>query len=388
VPIYLADKNNNALASTNTLIVGASVSGLACAACLQKQNIEYCIIEKYNQVAFPWRNHYDRLHLHTSKIFSHLPYKKFDKKIPRYPARQDVVDYLEDYKKTFQINPCFETEAIRIKNEGTRWITQTTKGSFESKNVIMATGMYSKAKRVHFRGMELFTGEIMYSSEYKSGKAFAGQHVLVVGFGNSSCEIAIDLYEQGALPAMSVRSAVSVVPRDVLGIPVLSLSRLLSCLPPRIADTVSAPLRRLSVGNISKLGLRKLPYGPMQQISKDGKVPVLDIGTLQLIRSGQLKIFDDIDYMEEKTIYFKDGKKDNFDAIVAGTGYERDYGILVDVDKSRFDDLHLCAGKQKYFGNDGLYFCGFWLSPAGQIREIASDSKKIAKDIAKKEKRS
>jgi cation diffusion facilitator CzcD-associated flavoprotein CzcO len=46
--------------------------------------------------------------------------------------------------------------------------------------------------------METFPGKILHSYEYKSGKNFKGQRVLVVGFGNSACEIAIDLHEQGA----------------------------------------------------------------------------------------------------------------------------------------------------------------------------------------------
>ena len=90
---------------THTLIVGAGISGLACASSLQKQGIEYIIIEKQSQVATPWRNHYDRLHLHTSKNFSNLPYKKFGTAIPRYPSRQQVVAYLDDYQEEFNINP-------------------------------------------------------------------------------------------------------------------------------------------------------------------------------------------------------------------------------------------------------------------------------------------
>ena len=111
---------------TNTLIIGASISGLASAASLQKQNIEYTIIEKKNQVATPWRNHYNRLHLHTSKRFSNLPYKKFGRAIPRYPSRQQVVDYLDDYQKEFNINPFFNTKAISVKKEGEYWINETT----------------------------------------------------------------------------------------------------------------------------------------------------------------------------------------------------------------------------------------------------------------------
>ena len=54
---------------TNTLVIGAGISGLASGASLQKQSIDYIIIEKQDQAAPAWRNHYDRLHLHTSKRF-------------------------------------------------------------------------------------------------------------------------------------------------------------------------------------------------------------------------------------------------------------------------------------------------------------------------------
>ncbi len=128
-----------------------------------------------------------------------------------------------------------------------------------------------------------------------------------------------------------------------------------------------------------------MPYGPLEEISRDGNAPVLDIGTIKHIREGHIRILGDIDCIEGKTIYFKDGKKEVFDAIVAAIGYYRDYAEIVDVDQSRFTDLQVSAGRQKYFGKDSLYFCGYWVSPTGQIREIASDARKIARDIAKKE---
>jgi hypothetical protein len=371
---------------SKTLIVGASFSGLAVAASLQKKHLEFIIIEKESQVATPWRNHYDRLHLHTSKRFSNLPYKKFGKQIPRYPGRQQVMDYLDDYKREFNINPVFNTKAILVKKENGYWITKTNSGTYLSKYLIMATGPYGKPKPIHFKGMETFAGKIMHSCEYRTGKDFKGQNVLVVGFGNSACEIAIDLSEQGAFPSMAVRSPVNVIPRDILGIPVLELSLILSRLPPGIADFVSAPMTNWIVGDLTKLGLRKMPYGPLEEIRRDGKIPLLDIGTLQLIREGKIKIYGDIDYIESKTVHFRDGKSGAFDAIVAGIGYDRDYAALVDLDQSRFEDLKSCTDKQKYFGWDGLYFCGYWISPTGQIREIGLDALKIAGDIAKKER--
>ena len=79
-----------------------------------------------------------------------------------------------------------------------------------------------------------------------------------------------------------------------------------------------------------------------------------------------------------------DGKKEDFSAIVAAVGYYSDYANIIDVEISRFEDLKLPVNKQKYFGKEGLYFCGFWIAPTGQIREIAIDAQKIAKDIATK----
>ena len=373
---------------TETLIVGASISGVASAASLQKKGMAYIIVEKQSQVAAPWRSHYDRLHLHTNKRVSNLPYKKFDKKIPRYPSRLQVIEYLEDYQKEFNINPLFNTDAKSIRKENDYWITDTNKETYQSKYVIMATGPFSKPRPLNFKGMETFTGKIMHSSSYKTGKDFKNQNVLVVGFGNSACEIAIDLYEQGAMPSMSVRSPVNVVPRDVLGIPTLELSLLLSHLPVRVADTVSAPLNRLMIGDITKLGLKKKEYGPFEEIKRDGHTPVLDIGTIKHIRQEHIHVYGDIDHIQSNTVFFADGKQQEFDAIIAAIGYYRDYAEIIDVDKSRFEDLKVPVNKQKFFGKDGLYFCGFWIAPTGQIREIALDAQKIAKDIAQKKKSS
>ncbi len=367
---------------TKTLIVGASIAGLASAAALQRQGVDYIIIEKNAQIATPWRNHYHRLHLHTSKRFSNLPYKKFTGPVPRYPSRQQVVDYLEEYQKEFAIEPFFNTEALSIRRVDDHWHTETNNRIFRSEYLIMATGAYSKPRPIGFNGLETFPGSILHSCKYKTGRSFKGQKVLVVGFGNSACEIAIDLYEQGALPSMSVRSPVNIVPRDVFGMSVLGLSILLSRLPPRVADTLTAPLMKWLIGDITKLGLKRMPYGPLEEIRRDGIPPVLDIGTIRHIRQGNIKVYDDIDHIEGSTVHFKGGKSQVFDAIVAAIGYYRDYAEILQVDGSRFEDLRVDANRQRYFGIDGLYFCGYWISPTGQIRSIAADAKKIAKDIA------
>jgi len=370
---------------TKVLIVGASVSGLASAACLGKQGIEYTIIEKHSQLATPWRNHYLRLSLHTNKRVSNLPYKKFSSEVPRYPKRQQVVDYLESYANEFSIQPVYNTEARSIRKSGEYWLAETNAESFQSQYVIVATGAFASPKEIPFKGIESFTGKVFHSSEYKTGADFRGQKVLVVGFGNSACEIAIDLFEQGAVPFMSVRSPVNIIPRDVLGIPILEISQWMSKLPPAMADTINAPLLKLLIGDITKLGLKKMPYGPFKQIQKDASIPVLDIGTVRHIRKGHIKVFEGISHIENDTVYYTDGKKQDVDAIIAGIGYHPNYADILKVDLSRFDDLKFPVRKQKHFGKDGLYFCGYYISPTGQIREISNDAMEIAKDIARHE---
>ncbi len=367
---------------TNTLIIGASVAGLASAACLGKAGIDYIIIEKHPAVVMPWRNHYERLHLHTNKNLSHLPFKKFPSNVPLYPSRLQVVEYMDTYQKEFQINPIFNEQARSIFRDGEYWITETSNGKFRSKHLIVATGAYGLPRAVAIKGMESFPGKIIHSSQFKNALEFRNQKVLVVGFGNSACEIAIDLYEQGASPALSVRSAVNVLPRDVFGIPVLQLGLLMSALPPRFADKLNAPLIRLLTGDITKLGLRKLPYGPLEQMQKDQSVPLLDIGTLKLIREGYCAVYGEIDHIQNKMVHFKNESIEEFDAIIAAIGFHKGFEQnLLQVDPGRFDDLRVPVDRQQCFGKDGLYFCGFYVSPTGQIREIGRDAQKIAKSI-------
>jgi indole-3-pyruvate monooxygenase len=383
IPVFWYKEN--VMKQTNTLIIGASVSGLACAACLHKRGIGYTIIEKETRIAAPWYNHYERLHLHTNKGLSNLPYKKFDIRIPRYPSRQQVIDYLEDYQRTFDIHPTFGSRAESVKRESDYWITETSNGIFRSKYLILATGAYGKPKAYSVKGIETFPGRVLHSCRYKTGKDFTAQKVLVIGFGNSACEIAIDLYEQGATPSMSVRSPVNIIPRDILGVSVLRLGILLSKLPPRLADTINAPLLSILIGDITKLGLQKMPYGVFEQIRRDRSIPVLDIGVVKHIRKRHISIHENIDQVEGNTVHFTDGEKENFDSIITAVGYYTDFSEFVQVDNERLEDLKIKSDRQKYFGKDGLYSCGFWIGPTGVIREISLDAQRIAKHIAEME---
>jgi len=374
------------MTSTPTLIIGSSAAGLASAACLQKEGLPFIILEKYSQVATDWRNHYDRLHLHTNKKCSGLPFKNFDRSLPNYPSRQDVVKYLDHYAEELSIRPVFNAEVLSVKKEGDHWITKTGKETYQSRFVIVATGRNHKPKIPDLKGQSSFKGDILHSSQYKNGKAFAGKNVLVVGFGNSGCEQAICLHEHGARPSLSVRSPVNVIPRDIFGFSVLEVGKLTSLFPPRVADKINAPLLKILVGDITKLGLKKSKYGPLEQIEKEFKIPLLDIGTIKLIKQGHIKVYGDIVKIEGNTVYFEENKHEKFDAIILATGYQHNLESFLNLSSDRMNDLNKCVDKQSHFGKDGLYFCGFYVSPMGMLREIGIEARKISKEIAKKKK--
>ncbi|MCW3118135.1 MAG: NAD(P)/FAD-dependent oxidoreductase, partial [Chitinophagaceae bacterium] len=157
--------------------------------------------------------------------------------------------------------------------------------------------------------------------------------------------------------------------------------------PPGIADKINAPLLRLLVGDITKLGLKKSKYGPLEQIEKQRKIPLLDIGTIKLIRDGFIKVYGDIVRIEGNTVYFEDNQQQHFDAMILATGYQHHLESFLDPAYIKTDDLNKPVTKQSHFGRDGLYFCGFYLSPRGMLREIGIESRKIARDIAREEKR-
>jgi cation diffusion facilitator CzcD-associated flavoprotein CzcO len=203
-----------------------------------------------------------------------------------------------------------------------------------------------------------------------------------VGFGNSGGEIAIDLWEHGAKPGIAVRNAVNIIPREIFGIPILSIGIVQSKIPPKLADAINAPILRAVIGDITKYGLRKLPYGPAVQIRNDAHIPLIDVGTLQLIKDGHLEVYAGIQEFTGDGVIFLDGKQGVFDAVVLATGYRPRVNSFLNVDPTIFNQ----DGTPLHSGSDtsipGLYFCGYHVSPTGMLREIGIEARQICASIA------
>jgi cation diffusion facilitator CzcD-associated flavoprotein CzcO len=369
--------------SIDTLVIGAGPAGLAIGACLRRAGVPFVIVERGEHVGEAWHHHYERLHLHTDKAHSALPFVSFPSTCPRFPSRLDLIKYLENYARHFQLRPEYGQEVTSVTPSNGGWLTVTDQRNYRSRCLVVATGNTRKPIRPSLAGQEQFRGRIIHSADYRNGKPFQGQRVLVIGFGNSGGEIAIDLYEHGASPALSVRGPVNVIPRDILGIPILSIAIPLSRLPPRVADRLGRLLLKVVVGDYRPFGLTPAVEGPLTSIAQRSRIPLIDVGTMRLIRSGALPVLPGIDRLTKTGVVFVDGRSELFDAIVLATGFHPGLEDLLGDSFDLRDYRRSRAAGERQHGLPGLYLCGFNVVSTGMLREIGLEARAIAAEITR-----
>jgi cation diffusion facilitator CzcD-associated flavoprotein CzcO len=364
----------------DAIIIGAGPAGLACAMTMRAAGLNPAVLEKADAVGSAWRRHYDRLHLHTDRKHSGLPGMAMPKSFPAYPSRAQMIDYLEAYAVRFDVRPAFNTAVSNIRRDGARWRAETAEGPVSAPVIVIATGVADAPYRPEWPGSDDYRGSVIHSSGYRNPSPYGGQRVLVVGFGNSGGEIALDLANSGIDVTMAVRGPVQILPRDLLGFPILSWAILQGPLPARLVDALNAPILRLAIGSIEKLGLQRAAKGPRQMVEEDGRVPLIDIGTLAKIRDGSIKIRGGIDRITSDGVVFTNAAEEKFDAIILATGFRPDLRRLIpDVD-GVFDAHGMPRLTGQATAAPGLYFCGHITSPTGQLREIGIEAQRIADD--------
>jgi thioredoxin reductase len=365
-----------------TLIIGAGPAGMALAGRMKKLNLPFVLIEKSDRVAMAWHQHYERLCLHTVKEHSNLPHIELPDEYPVYPTRLQMIDYWNSYIETMGIQPIYNQEVKSIKNENGGWKTETETDVFISQKVVVATGYNRSPYLPHWEGQDDFKGQFLHSRQYKNADAFAGKQVLIIGMGNTGAELAIDLVEKGAFPTIAVRSPVNFLKRDIKGRPTQRTAIMLGKLPNWLYDFIAKQLQKLVVGDLTPYGLPPSPYAPSQQLREFGKVPIIDIGTIDLIKQGKVKIASDIQHFNEDSVTFKNGETKEFDAVIACTGYRPQVQDFV-------ENADLILDKRGYPKSlwfeekalKGLYFCGFSIPLSGILRNIKIDSEQIVQHI-------
>lgn len=371
------------------LIVGAGPAGLAVAGSLRLLGRPSTVIDEAARLGSSWREHYERLHLHTVKSHSALPGLPFPDAAPRYVPRQGVVDYLEAYARHHGIEPIGGQTVVRITagpsaEHLARWRVHTASGRvWTATHLVLATGANREPRTPVLPGQDAFTGRVLHSHAYRNAAPFKGQSVLVVGMGNTGAEIALDLAEQGVGVALSVRSPVNIVLRDVLGRPTQLSSIALARLPEPIGDACATLLRNLTVGDLSRWGLRTPAASPLHQLRHEGKTPVIDVGTLARIKAGEIPVYPGIATLMRGGVRFTDGRGQAFDTILLATGYQPLLQGLFPNHPLPLDERGLPTVLHGEGPLDGLHFVGFDIrQPGGLLRTIAMQAERVAERLA------
>ncbi|KAB2002393.1 hypothetical protein ES319_D11G063800v1 [Gossypium barbadense] len=369
------------------LIVGAGPSGLATSACLSVHSIPHIILEKEDIYASLWKKRaYDRLKLHLAKEFCSLPFKPHSPDSPTYIPKDMFVDYLDDYVKTFNIQPKYQRHV-----ESASYDEADGKWRIEAKNVltggvevyvaeflVVASGENSGKYIPELPGLDSFSGETLHSSEYKSGAKYENKEVLVVGCGNSGMEIAYDLSNYGVQTAIVIRNPVHVVSKEIVRVGMIFSKYL----PIFIVDIMTVLMSKILYGDLSKYGIRRPTKGPFYLKATAGRAPVIDVGTVAKIKSKEIKVVPAISSIDGKKVLFEDGAEREFDVIVFATGYRsvannwlKDFKhVLNETGMPKNDFPHHWKGEKN------LYCCG--LSRRG-LFGVSMDASAIADDIKK-----
>src|SRR5205807_2045154 len=173
---------------------------------LKRRGVDPLVLERTGQVASSWRGRYDSLRLNTPRFNSTLAGYRMPRRYGRWPVRDDVVEYLEEYARRHELRIQFETQLNRAEraddasaeqNGGDRaaprWLLDTSRGEIAARFAVIATGHDAEPKLPDWPGAAGFAGELIHSAGYRSAEPFQGKDVLVVSARNTGSEIAYEL---------------------------------------------------------------------------------------------------------------------------------------------------------------------------------------------------
>ncbi|WP_206673500.1 flavin-containing monooxygenase [Pseudactinotalea terrae] len=367
-------------------VIGGGPAGLAAAAALSAAGLAPVVLERGEGVGTSWRAHYDRLHLHTARWLSGLPGLPFPRRVGRWPARDDVVRYLEEYAAHHDLEVRSGVEVRRVDPDpgGRGWVLRSPQGDLEAGAVVVATGYNAVPRIPDWPGQGGFTGSVTHSRDYRSGAAYADRDVLVVGAGNSGAEIAVDLAESGARRVrLAVRRPPYLMPRSMLGVPTQLISVAMRYVPTPAADAIAEPVRRLAVPDLSASGWPR-PVGGLFTRGRAGAIPILDVGLVAALRAGDVEPVAAVAGFDGREVALADSSRITPDAVVVATGYGRGLEPLVGhlgVLDGRGEPL--VHGARTAPAAPRLHLIGFSNPMSGMFREFGIDAGRIARALSR-----
>jgi hypothetical protein len=363
-------------------VIGAGPSGITAAKNLLQVGVRNLVVyERGDQVGGNWvysprlshSSVFDTTHIISSKSMSQYEDFPMPAHYPDYPSHKQVLAYFQSYADYFGVTDYirFNTEVERAEELPDKtWRVTLNDGTVEIfDHLFVCNGHHWDPRVPEYPGR--FDGDLLHSHEYKTAAPFRDKRVLVVGGGNSACDIAVETGRVSAMTALSMRRGYWFIPKHIAGIP----SDVLHAQFARVPRALRMPFLRLalmaSIGLHRFYGLQRPDHGLMRSHL------VANSELLYFIRHGKVHVRRDIRQFSGEQVEFVDGKVEPYDVVLFATGFklsfpffERDF---LDFD-SRDVPLYL-----RVFHPDhpSLAFIGL-VQPQGCIWPLADAHAKLA----------
>ena len=361
----------------DAVVLGAGAAGLGTAAALERHGVRSVVLER-DRPAASWRGRYDGLRLNTMRSMSGLPGRRPSRRLGRWPTRDGWADYLARYAGVQRLDVWSSIEARRVDRHDDGFVVTTSDGELAARIVVVATGHDRVPVIPGWPGRDRYAGRLLHSSDYRSPEPFAGQRVLVVGAGNSACEIAHLLSHEAAKVWVSVRTPPLILRREYMGVPLTLLALPAMVAPDRVVDRAGWLLQRLAFGDLSSFGLPPSPRG-LSRMRHTYWSPPLDSGFVDDAKQGRVEIVGAVEALDRTGVSLADNRRVEPDAVVAATGYRPGLAPLVGHLGVLRDDGEPQMGGVTFPQAPGLFFAGFRFGLLALLPYIQVDAHRIAR---------
>ena len=310
-------------------IIGAGPAGLCAARWLSAEGIDCEILERHPglggiwDIRFPGSPMYESAHFISSRTLSGFRDLPMPASYPDYPSHRQVLAYLHAYAERHDLvrRARFGVAARAARHEAEGWAVELEGGETRRyAGLVVATGQQWLPKLPKIAGA--FEGEAYHSSAYHSARQLDGKRVLVVGGGNSGCDIAVDAGIARSKAFLSLRRGYWFVPKHVFGVPADVFAHRCPQLPAWLEQPLLERLLRLLVGDVGRLGLP----APDHRLFETH--PVLNSQILHSLAHGEVQVKPDVRELRGRRAVFADGSEEELDVVIFATGYRRAFPIL------------------------------------------------------------